>query len=231
MRNSHWSVTFFNNEWKNFQHPEWKLEGQEEIAPDTGRLHYQGMLHTGQVRFSAVKKVFPQAHIEACRDPVALKKYVHKTDTRAASATVEDYAERPKISRTKFFEDVMEYIQSAGHDDAEYQIIHDDDYSFLTHIVNAMVEDGGDWAYTSMAVQPITRAIWRDYRQSMWHSYLAENQNGVHEEEGTEEADLPTAEDDSGSEDSCSQDSSESSETDEGSDDGGESDDQSEGGD
>ena len=226
-RNSFWSLTLFNDEWKTFQHPTWKLEGQEEIAPDTGKLHYQGMLHTGQVRFSAVKKVFPQAHIEAARDPVALKKYVHKADTRAG-ATVEDYAEHPKISRTKFFEDVMEYIHSSGNEDSEYQIIHDDDYSYLTTIVNAMIDAGGDWAYASMAVQPITRAIWRDYRQSMWNSYLAEQQNGVHEEEGTEEVDLPTTEDLGGSEDEGSEDSSSDGSADEGSDDGGDSSDQSE---
>jgi hypothetical protein len=90
-----------------------------------------------------------------------------------------------------------------------------------------MIDDGGDWAYSSMAVQPITRAIWRDYRQSMWNSYLVEQTNGVHEEEGTEEIDIPATEDVSGSEDEGSEAEASSGSADESSDDGSDTDDQS----
>jgi len=47
-----------------------------------GTRHFQGMLKTPQVRPSAVKKVFPRAHIEVARDPQALSKYCHKEETR-----------------------------------------------------------------------------------------------------------------------------------------------------
>lgn len=61
----------------------WKLEGQFEQG-ENGTTHFQGMLTTPQVRFSAIKKVFPRAHIEIARNKAALKQYVKKDDTRVA---------------------------------------------------------------------------------------------------------------------------------------------------
>jgi len=62
----------------------WKVQGQIEQAPTTGTLHYQLMLETPQTRFSAIKKAFPTAHIEVCRNKRALTQYVKKEDTRVA---------------------------------------------------------------------------------------------------------------------------------------------------
>lgn len=79
-----WSITINNPEPKEYkcQLPaNWALTGQEEIGEE-GTVHYQGCLTTPQVRFSAVKKIFPRAHIEVARNKKALQKYVHKTDTR-----------------------------------------------------------------------------------------------------------------------------------------------------
>jgi len=59
----------------------WQVEGQLEKGEE-GTEHYQLMVSTPQVRFSAIKKVFPTAHIEVARKPQALKAYVHKEDTR-----------------------------------------------------------------------------------------------------------------------------------------------------
>lgn len=65
--------------------PGWKLVGQLETAPTTGKLHCQLMLKTPQLRFSSIKKQFPRAHIEAARDKQALALYVKKEDTRVAA--------------------------------------------------------------------------------------------------------------------------------------------------
>jgi len=62
----------------------WKVSGQIEQAPTTGTLHYQLMVETPQTRFSAIKKAFPTAHIEVCRNKRALTQYVKKEDTRVA---------------------------------------------------------------------------------------------------------------------------------------------------
>lgn len=59
----------------------WKVEGQKELGAE-GTPHYQLLVRTPQVRFSAVKKAFPRAHIEVARNVRALQAYVHKEETR-----------------------------------------------------------------------------------------------------------------------------------------------------
>lgn len=59
----------------------WGVEGQLERGAE-GTEHYQLMVKTPQVRFSAIKRVFPTAHIEPARNVRALEAYVHKDDTR-----------------------------------------------------------------------------------------------------------------------------------------------------
>jgi len=66
----------------------WKTVGQIEKGEKDGTLHYQMMLRTPQVRFSAVKKMFPRAHIEVARQPVALLNYVTKEETRVGDLSV-----------------------------------------------------------------------------------------------------------------------------------------------
>lgn len=51
----------------------WGVQGQLERG-EQGTEHYQLMVRTPQVRFSSVKKVFPTAHIEACRNFQALSR-------------------------------------------------------------------------------------------------------------------------------------------------------------
>lgn len=85
-RSTCWSITINNPTEDEYLIPlpvGWKIEGQLEVG-DSGTQHYQGMLRTPQVRFSAVKKIFPRAHIEVARNPIALKQYVHKEETRVA---------------------------------------------------------------------------------------------------------------------------------------------------
>jgi len=62
----------------------WKVEGQLEQG-ENGTQHYQLLVRTPQTRFSAIKKMFPTAHIEQARNVDALREYVNKTDTRAGS--------------------------------------------------------------------------------------------------------------------------------------------------
>lgn len=59
----------------------WKVEGQLEVG-EKGTPHYQLKVNTPQVRFSAVKKAFPRAHIEIAKNVYALEQYVHKEETR-----------------------------------------------------------------------------------------------------------------------------------------------------
>ena len=60
-----------------------EVTGQLEKGEE-GTLHIQGMVRTQSVRFAALKKALPRAHIEIARCPAALAKYVSKVETRIA---------------------------------------------------------------------------------------------------------------------------------------------------
>ena len=83
-----WSVTINNPTDADEEHIRvarqkgWKVEGQLEVGK-SGTPHYQLMIKTPQVRFSALKAAFPRAHVEVCRNKAALEVYVNKEDTRA----------------------------------------------------------------------------------------------------------------------------------------------------
>lgn len=95
----------------------WNVEGQIEQG-EQGTQHYQLLVRTPQVRFSAVKKMFPTAHIEVCRNVAAMKNYVHKEETRVEELkSVENKYVSWKDVRDKFYEWVVEYGEAhAEHD-------------------------------------------------------------------------------------------------------------------
>lgn len=84
-RSNAWSITINNPRpgEERCDVPGWWIEGQPEVGAN-GTRHYQGLLHTPQVRWSAVKAVYPRANIQPARNVHALKKYVHKEETRVA---------------------------------------------------------------------------------------------------------------------------------------------------
>lgn len=65
--------------------PGWSLQGQMEQCPESKRYHYQFMLKTPQVRFSAVVKQTDKAHIELAKNKAAVEKYVRKEESRIAT--------------------------------------------------------------------------------------------------------------------------------------------------
>lgn len=87
-RGNYWSLTIYDpGEYSLFTNkesfPNWvkRTAGQQEKCPTTGKLHWQCMLHTEQVRFSSVKKWMPTAHIELARNKNALEQYVSKAES------------------------------------------------------------------------------------------------------------------------------------------------------
>jgi len=87
LRASAWSVTINNPKPADEENiakarqKGWKVEGQLEKG-DSGTEHYQLLVKTPQVRFSAVKSAFPRAHIEPARNVAALEAYVQKEESR-----------------------------------------------------------------------------------------------------------------------------------------------------
>lgn len=97
----------------------WVVEGQKEVG-ENGTPHYQLMVNTRvQQRFTALKKQFPRAHIEAARKPSALKQYVHKQETRVADLQV---SERYITSNKRLFDMVFDYLEGC-EPDKEFRII------------------------------------------------------------------------------------------------------------
>lgn len=139
-RHSIWSITINNptsadeEEIARARQKGWKVEGQLEKG-ENGTAHYQLMVSTGQVRFSAVKKAFTRAHIEPARNPQALKQYVEKEDTRIGElATANEFY--PSLS--KFWKLVYQYVHE--HNFLDWDMDHW--YSDLADHLELPNEDG-----------------------------------------------------------------------------------------
>lgn len=64
--------------------PGWKLSGQVEQCPTSGKYHYQGYIKTPQIRARAVWDLTSPAKIIPAINKKALENYTHKEDTRVA---------------------------------------------------------------------------------------------------------------------------------------------------
>lgn len=170
-RGTCWSITINNPTESDFPNqnslaPGWTYEGQIEVG-EQGTRHYQGMVKTPQVRFSAVKKVFPRAHIEKAKSPVALQKYVHKDDTRlevvptvrSAVPTLWDYQDI--IANMWFDEDWQEYLkQQRGAN--EGISVDDVALSYVDKLVSMDIRNGRRGA-EFIAINPMWRSSWKKF--------------------------------------------------------------------
>lgn len=143
----------------------WKVDGQLENGKE-GTPHYQLMVRTPQVRFSAVKKAFSRAHIEPARSVPALEKYVHKQDTRIAElpASQEKY---PSLS--KFWDLIFDVFNErnwlhADHYPERLWRKETEDRSplalFDTAVYNLICRG---YHVESLAVNPNTRSMFKSY--------------------------------------------------------------------
>jgi len=82
-KSTRWAFTAFEPQWEIFKRPlpecVAEIGWQEEIAPETGKHHYQGYIRTKrQCRFAQLKKQYPGVHIETARNWDALLQYCAK---------------------------------------------------------------------------------------------------------------------------------------------------------
>ena len=97
---------YWNNEFNVAHHFGWTFDGQLEVGAN-GTPHYQFYLDTKrQMRFAAVKKVFPACHIEASKHPKKVESYCKKLDTRSAATQTESQTDIPKYTTKDFWEDL-----------------------------------------------------------------------------------------------------------------------------
>ena len=148
------------------------MKGQLEQGKE-GTVHYQGMLSTPQVRFSAVKKVFPKAHIEVARNKSALANYVSKEETRLAK--VED-----NVSMIPTLFDYQHIIARRWNDDEFNELfekwkveISDGKKSTadvaLDYVDSLVAEDieAGICGVEYIAINPMWRSAWKKFFKSM----------------------------------------------------------------
>jgi len=145
----------------------WKLQGQIEKGEE-GTEHFQGMLCTPQVRFSAVKRHLPRAHIEIARNKDALQAYVHKDETRVRevqqSAGLTVFALQDKVlelwndSDFKEFQDAMKW--------------HENSYLWYADCkVRQLIANGVSGGIEYVAINPMWRTSWKKFGESIVQRY------------------------------------------------------------
>ena len=168
VKSTYWSVTINNptpddEEAVNLARQKgWTVEGQKEVGKE-GTPHYQLMVKTPQVRFSAIKKQFPRAHIEPARNASALQQYVHKDETRVAPLPIQS---EMYPSLTKFWELIYERVEQfprENYEGREGALAQFDD------IVRELIVEG--YHVETIAINPSTRSCWNRYAQAiLWRA-------------------------------------------------------------
>ena len=138
----------------------YKIEGQLEKG-ENGTPHYQLMVKTPQVRFSAMKKAFPRAHIEVARNPDALEAYVHKDDTRIGTL-VEANEMYPSLS--KLWEHFHQYYKTVyAVNECSSHITGNEDARLAIFDAFVGVYIGHGYHIETMAVNPQVRGCVKKY--------------------------------------------------------------------
>ena len=134
-----------------------KIQGQLEKGHE-GTPHYQLMVKTPQIRFSAIKKAFPRAHIEVARNVKALEAYVHKDSTREGSLPVND--KYPSI--TALWSLLDGYITT---EQIQIPIDEESRLALFDRFVGLYIELG--YHIETMAVNPQIRSCVKKYLPSL----------------------------------------------------------------
>lgn len=176
-RGTCWSITI-NNPTQEDMKPDlpggWKLTGQMEQGEE-GTIHYQGMLTTPQVRFSAVKKVFARAHIELAKNRKGLEIYVHKPETRISEvadirSNIPTLFEYQHTIASRWDDDEYNLFVNQKRDamgDLEFSKTSTADIAleYVDYLVGLDIEKG-ICGIEYIAINPMWRSAWKKfYRQ------------------------------------------------------------------
>jgi len=208
-RASAWSVTINNPTEDDFENINlarqkgWQIIGQLELGKNGGTRHYQLMAKTPQVRFSAVKKAFPRAHIEVARNVSALEAYVHKEDTRAGELPTEQ-EQYPSLVRywelvTRFFDNPNEFhcLDQMAWSDENVRFLREvsedmfraKPLALLDLATRSLIKRG--YMVEGIATNPATRQAWKLFGREILHRSLraiTQQQNASCEAEHMAEA-------------------------------------------
>jgi len=159
-RATSWSVTINNPVASDYecialarQKSGWRIDGEPEVGKE-GTPHLQLWATTPQVRFSAMKKAFPRAHIEIARNITALKTYCGKDGNKLPS----NDDKYPSLS--KFWELLCDNVKPI----MDYGCQQSNPQRWLQQYddaVGLLIEQG--YHCESLATNPSTRSCWNKY--------------------------------------------------------------------
>jgi len=207
-RGTCWSVTI-NNPRPGEEEclvPGWTMTGQFEVGK-TGTRHYQGCLKTPQVRWAAVKKMYPRANISLARNEFALQAYVRKEDTRASaivsSGQVNIFQFQDIIAGDWKEEDWKSCVELYPRKEiGEIALIYVDE---LVRKRMRQGQRGAEW----IAMNPLWRSVWKNFYADIIARYASRpsQPEQVHHECEISEIEAPQAE---GVKDFCEESASDS---------------------
>lgn len=150
--------------------------GGMESCPTTGREHFQGALNTAQCRFSQVKSILPNSHIEACISTAkCLTDYALKVETAIG--------EKRSVINNRYMrlEDLMIAFGM--------EFLKDHDVKRNSELFDIYGTDGGYWEFarriyderpylTNLLTQPQSHRAWVNLGPSIIHmAYITEGHN------------------------------------------------------
>lgn len=173
----------------------WKVTGQMEEGETP---HYQLMVQTPQVRFSAVKKMFPTGHIEVARNRQALAKYVQKEDTRIGALPEHD---EKYVTASRLWDMIYQY--NSGYDRDCWDYMNDDEVmlyeveqqqqlqldplAFFDRMIGIFIRKG--YYVDMLACNPAIRSFWKKFwRDILYRSRETDRQT----DRQAEKLSLPT---------------------------------------
>lgn len=192
-RRTHWSLTINNptsaddENINQARQKGWKVDGQLEKGKN-GTPHYQLVVKTPQVRFSAVKKQFPRAHLTATRNIAAAEQYVHKEETRLAELPTQD-SMYPSLQ--KLWDLMAEYINSNRLTIAWTEAPPDGKLVIFDKFINYIILEG--FVVESMAVNPQIRACVKHYGENILFRSLRRQTDRQTHENNIPELDITNA--------------------------------------
>jgi len=145
----------------------WKVTGQLEKGETP---HYQMMVQTPQVRFSAVKKMFPTGHIEPARNKQALAQYVTKEDTRIGALPEHD---EKYVTASRLWDMIYQFNDQRGlwdrtnddevvcYKEGDQRDIERDPLAFFDKMIGYFIRKG--YYVDMLACNPAIRSFWKKF--------------------------------------------------------------------
>lgn len=210
----------------------WTINGQLEQG-EQGTEHYQLHVKTPQVRFAAVKKMFPTAHIEVARNVKALKQYVNKEESRIGALPEKD--EKYVTSSGLWLMVYREYKSSNTCDDkdawldgecgdgpngevrfyheSDQRILDKDPLAWLDHTVSRFIRRG--IFVDQLITNPAIRSFWKKFYPDILYRARQEDRQTDRQAEILSRQDSITSDDEGEDSEAQTQSDSEEQESDE----------------